>query len=125
MARAKRGRTLIERLEPRALLSVSGQLVSPATGSITNANLGYVDIQWNDSTGSGIRAQTIDTRDITINGNRPTGVSQLSPSVYRYTYSAPLSQGSNSVEIIEGQVKNNNNESNSYSFWSFTYDSIG
>ncbi len=46
----------------------TGALIAPAAGSLTNQDLGYVDIQWTDSGLAGLDPATFDINDVTITG---------------------------------------------------------
>jgi hypothetical protein len=115
----------IEALERRAMLSVVGQLVAPTNGGVTNFDRGYVDVTWVDSTGTGLRANTLDNKDITISGVTIKAPTQVSPGVWRYAYTGSLTPGNVFVSFVAGQVKNQANESNTAGSASFRYDTIG
>ncbi len=118
--------SIAEPLERRILLSGPvPQLMVPAANTTVNSDRGYVDVAWNDPSGSGIRANTIDTKDLTINAVKPTSVTAVSAGVWRYSYTGTLPQGLNTVSFVAGQVKNNNNEANAAGSASFTLDSDG
>jgi len=123
--RRRSSRVIAEALETRALLSVVGQLVSPAADSKTNIDRGYVDVAWVDSTGTGLRANTLDNKDITIANVTVRAPTQVSPGVWRYAYTGSLAPGNVFVNFVAGQVKNQANESNPGGGASFLYDVYG
>ena len=66
----------------------TGALVIPPTGSITNQDLGYVEIQWTDAGSAGLNLTTFDTADVTITGVTVDRLEDLDDGRVRYWYNA-------------------------------------
>ena len=99
------------------------QLHEPAHGSLTNTDLGYVEIEWIDYFGLvGINTATIDADDIWIAGvTIETPIDQGS-GIWRYPYTGSLSEGEVDVQVIAGQVQDNAGDWNVGQNFSFVYD---
>ncbi|HUT10136.1 MAG TPA: C25 family cysteine peptidase, partial [Thermoguttaceae bacterium] len=63
-----------------------GELRSPVLGSATNADLGYVDVEWLDDSGAGLDLTTIDSADVSLSGATVTDPMPLGGNVWRYPY---------------------------------------
>ena len=101
----------------------TGTLVAPVPGSITNTDLGYVDIQWSDN--ADVDPTTFDTSDVQIGGVTITSATPLNDQgLVRYTYSGFLFVGDITVTLADGEVLDIAGNGNESSTETFTFDPI-
>ncbi len=83
----------------------TGALIAPAAGSLTNQDLGYVDIQWTDSGLAGLDPATFDINDVTITGVAVDHVAIIGGGVVRYSYAGyALADGIVEVHVLADAV---------------------
>ncbi|MHC4716150.1 MAG: right-handed parallel beta-helix repeat-containing protein, partial [Planctomycetota bacterium] len=105
-----------------------GELVAPAPGSVTDADLGYVDVRWDDGDGVGINPATVGIDDITIPGVSIDDVVDLGGSVWRYAYDLDadaLAPGVVTVSFVAGAVQDEATNASLGGSDQFTYDVTG
>ena len=85
----------------------AGVLVTPAPGSTTGQDLGYVDVQWTDVGLAGIDPTTFGAGNITVTGATVNAVQDLGNDLERYVYTptgGTLPTGTIDVTEVAGQV---------------------
>ena len=100
-----------------------GTLVTPAAGSLTNEDRGFVDIQWTTNGPEDIDPATFDKYDITITGATVTMFDPVGDGLVRYFYDeGTLEEGTVDVVQVPGQVADLNGATNQEVRESFTLD---
>ena len=111
--------------------SPEGNLLTPSHNSLTNQDVGYVDIMWSDSgnEASGIDPASIDVADVvvaTTAGNLAVdSVEDLGNGGYRYHYAddgETLADGTVTVSLVAGEVIDLAGNTNAPVEFSFRYD---
>jgi len=102
-----------------------GVLRNPALGSATNADLGFVDVEWLDDFGAGLDLTTIDSADVSVSGATVTDPIPLDGHVWRYPYIGGLSPGRVDVVIHADEVKDVEGHGNVGRVLGFVYDVEG
>ncbi|MFC1636580.1 C25 family cysteine peptidase, partial [Planctomycetota bacterium] len=99
------------------------RLDTPAHGSFSNTDYGYVDIEWVDYFGQvGLNTATIDADDIWISGVTIDTPSDQGGGIWRYPYTGALTEGQVDVYSIAGQVQDNAGDWNVGQIFTFKYD---
>ena len=103
-----------------------GTLIAPAPNSLTNQDLGYVAVQWQDVGDAGLDASSFDPNDVTVTGVTVDRAEHLGNGLVRYWYrddGDKLPDGSIRVEQQSGQVRDKATNQNTSRSDTFTVDS--
>ncbi len=109
-------------------LGATGELVQPVPTGLTNADLGYMDVQWTDRGAAGIDATSFGIDDVTITGVDVDRAEDLGGGLVRYWYNDDgdsLPQGVVEVSMVAGSVADLVGNLSAESQQSFTLDSLG
>jgi len=105
-----------------------GELVTPAPGSLTGTDLGYVEVRWNDADGVGIDPATIGADDVTVTGVTVDDAIDLGAGLYRYVYDLDadaLTPGPVTVSFVAGAAADLAGNPNPGGSEQFAYDTAG
>jgi hypothetical protein len=110
-------------------IAPASTLLEPAPGALTNADLGYVEVLWDDADGVGIDPASIDPGDVLITGVTVDAVEAVAGG-WRYTYDTvgspdALGEGAVTVTFVAGQVLDLAGNANPGGAAQFSYDATG
>ncbi|MHB8956711.1 MAG: putative Ig domain-containing protein [Pirellulaceae bacterium] len=106
--------------------SPTGILVAPIAGSMTNLDLGYVDIEWTDAGLAGMDPATFDQTDVTITGVQVERVQIIGGGLVRYWYDGhALVDGLVEIDILADAVSDHAGNRNATTRAAFTLDTQG